>query len=837
MKNPHDIQTAAIPTPGAGALMQHVPVSIIARTLRNPRKHFDQGKLQELADSIKATGVHQAILLRPLPESRIADEQRLAIAEKRERAQYEIVCGERRWRATRLAGLAEIPAMIRAMSDADALRASVIENLQREDVTKLEEAEGYRELLDLGNTTAEKIAKDVGKSRTYVFNVLKILDACEAVREALRKGEIDFSRAQLLARIPGAQIQAQALEDITETDWKGDKPGYDECARIVRDKYMVRLDRAKFDITDASLIPAAGSCANCSKRAGANTELQKEMGSADICTDKPCHDAKSEAHTARIVQEAKDKGHTVIVGKEAAELQAQGYNEKLLGYRRLDAIEDSPGDHPLRKIIGDQMKAEGIQPVKIESPRRKGELVDALPNETVLRLLKIVDGQAKASEKVAKEALQFSESKKAQAEAKAKGKFEQAWRDALLDRAWNTLNAEQPPAFTMDVHRYIALRSVKSLGTDDAQAIADVLGMDRVGAHTALIEYAKETAHPDRLQLLCIMQGDIRTGPNHYTGAPANEGLMLVAGAVFQDRLQTVIKEVKTIAADKHLQKIAPVKPAAPKADLPLNPAARAGESRAKGKAKKSPAARASDVPKTTAAEASAAIAAALQDQESGAAVAAQGDEGAPVADAQAPIQGAAAAAQDDDAGPVAADAAQDLPPSSATAEVDQAATPDGQQSAPAQTATASDGQESADAGTGAANQSAASQAPTFAAGDLVRVKAGLKGPTGRPRKECGRVGVVRPGHLSLVVEFGAGVGQRAGFEAEELEPYTADPIVGKRVRVLSTGLMPARGEFMWREGQVLAVRADGWEIEFAGKPGTVAKTAIFGTEELESLA
>ncbi len=831
MINTHDTQTAAIPTPGAGALMQHVPVAIIARTLRNPRKHFDQGKLQELADSIKATGVHQAILLRPLPESRIADEQRLAIAEKRERAQYEIVCGERRWRATRLAGLAEIPAMIRAMSDADALRASVIENLQREDVTKLEEAEGYRELLDLGNTTAEKIAKDVGKSRTYVFNVLKILDACDAVREALRKGEIDFSRAQLLARIPGAQIQAQALEDITETDWKGDKPGYDECARIVRDKYMVRLDRAKFDIADASLIPAAGSCANCSKRAGANTELQKEMGSADICTDKPCHDAKSEAHTARIVQEAKDKGHTVIVGKEAAELQAQGYNEKLLGYRRLDAIEDSPGDHPLRKIIGDQMKAEGIQPVKIESPRRKGELVDALPNETVLRLLKIVDGQAKASEKVAKEALQFSEAKKAQAEAKAQAKFEQAWRDALLDRAWNTLNAEQPPAFSLDVHRYLALRSVKSLGTDDAQALADVLGFDRVGAHAALIEYAKETANPDFLQLLCIMQGDSRATHNPYNGTP-NEGLMLVAGAVLQERLPAVIKEVKIAAADKHLPKIAPVKPAAPKADLPLDPAARAGESRAKGKAKKSPAARASAEPKTTAAEASAAIAAALQDQESGAAAAAQGNEGAPVADAQAPIQGAAAAAQGDDAGPVAADAAQGLPPSSTAAEVDQAVTPDVQQSAPAQTATANDGQDSADAGTGAADQAATSQPLTFSNGDLVRVKAGLKGPTGRPRKECGRVGVVRPGHLSLVVEFGAGVGQRAGFEPEELEPYTADPIVHKRVRVLNL-----ESAYRWQEGTVTACTADGWQVEFSGKLGTVAKAAIFDTKELESLA
>ncbi|WP_313233402.1 hypothetical protein [Delftia acidovorans] len=89
-----------------------------------------------------------------------------------------------------------------------------------------------------------------------------------------------------------------------------------------------------------------------------------------------------------------------------------------------------------------------------------------------------------------------------------------------------------------------------------------------------------------------------------------------------------------------------------------------------------------------------------------------------------------------------------------------------------------------------------------------MRVKAGLKGPTGRPRKECGRVGVVRPDHLSLIVEFGAGVGQRASFQPEELEPYTADPIVEKRVRVLNPD-----SAYRWQEGTVTACTADGWQL------------------------
>lgn len=113
-----------------------------------------------------------------------------------------------------------------------------------------------------------------------------------------------------------------------------------------------------------------------------------------------------------------------------------------------------------------------------------------------------------------------------------------------------------------------------------------------------------------------------------------------------------------------------------------------------------------------------------------------------------------------------------------------------------------------------------------------MRIKAGLNGTTGRPHKECGRVGVVRLGDLSLIVEFGAGVGQRAGFEAEELEPYTADPIVGKRVRVLNPN-----SAYRWQDGTVAGLTAEGWKVEFSGKPGAAVKAEIFDTKELESLA
>lgn len=697
MTDTQDTVTQALPTPGAGERMDHVAISSIARSLTNPRKHFDPAELQELADSIAASGVHQPILLRPLPPHRLEDTHREARALKQPAPEYELVAGERRWRACQLAGVKQVPAMIRPMTDAQALEAQVIENLQREDVTELEEAEGYESLMKHSKLNADQVGAKIGKSRAYVYSRLKLLDLCQQAREALREGKIDFSRALLAARIPNEQLQIKAVEYMVKEDWQGDLPGYRECAKHVQKEFMLRLDTARFKITDTSLVPGAGSCMDCKKRTGAEPELFSDIDSADVCTDPKCFHEKSDAQTALLVRDAQDKGQNVITGAEAAELASDHYgNTKLKGYRRLDSTEDSPTDVPLRKIIGAQMEAEGIQPTKVEHPRKKGELIDVLPNETVLRLLKIVDGQAQASKEVAKEVRAFADDKKAKAKAKAVAKYERAWRDGLIDRTWTVITRNMGGLFTTELHRYLVLRTVRSLSSDDALAIADVLGLDRVGAHSALIQHAKDTLVPDQLHMLCIMQTDSRVNDYSYNDRVDNEGLMLVAGAVLQEQLQAAIKEAKAAAADEYLPKPEPVKSAAPKADIPLPPAAPAGGGVARGKTKntKKPAAQAGEAPKTSSAHASAQIAEALQGleaDESGAATAAQGNEGAPVAVAQAPITGADA--QGNVAAPVAADAAHGLPPSSEIEDNPTAQDDDEQQPADAQAAAADDGQ------------------------------------------------------------------------------------------------------------------------------------------------
>lgn len=618
----HDTTTP--PAPDASPQMAMVKVALIEESTTNPRKTFDATKLQELADSIKASGVHQPILLRPLPGHRVPE----TWGWRRQGAPlpaYELVAGARRLRACKLANVAEVPAMIRELTDAQALEIQVIENLQREDVTELEEAEGYEVLMRQGNLNADQVGAKIGKSRSYVYARLKVLDLCQQGRQALREGTIDFSRGLLIARIPDEALQIKALDFCTSPDWQGDMPGYRECARYVQDEFMLRLDKARFNVADATLVPDAGSCKDCTKRTGANPDLFADVKSADVCTSPACYHAKEQAHAALMVEQAQAKGITVIAGKEAQELHIGGYQPKLKGYKRLDSAEDSPTDQPLRKIIGAQMEAEGIKPVQIEHARKPGELIDALPNEVVLRLLKTVEGQAQATKAVAAEVKQFADSKKAKALEEATAQYEQAWRDSLVDEAWAEINGSKPVPFSKDVHRYVVAREINRLSQNDAAAIADILGLGKVAAHHAIGDYAKTTGDPELLHLLIIMQRDSRA--NHYAhNRPKNEGLMLVAGIVFDDGLDTLVERLQAEAREQYLPK--PVKAAAQKPASTPAPAAQAIPAREGAKGTKT---RGKTAPKTTKAEATAQIAAqltALEEQDQ--APTAQGNEGAP---------------------------------------------------------------------------------------------------------------------------------------------------------------------------------------------------------------
>lgn len=146
-----------------------------------PRKEFDSGALSELAESIAQHGVLQPLLLRPMVSGG-----------------YRIVAGERRWRASRMAGLQEVPAVVREMTDGEEMLFALIENLQREDLSPLEEAKGYQQLIEVQGMTQEQAAAAVGKSRPAVANALRLLNLPEDIQQMVERGEISAGHARTL---------------------------------------------------------------------------------------------------------------------------------------------------------------------------------------------------------------------------------------------------------------------------------------------------------------------------------------------------------------------------------------------------------------------------------------------------------------------------------------------------------------------------------------------------------------------------------------------------------------------------------------------------------------
>ncbi len=303
-----------------------LPLSAIVSSLTNPRKTFNPLKLQELADSIKASGVHQPILVRPLPASRVPDTGRGIT--------HEIISGERRYRACTLAGLAAIPAMIRTMTDSEVLEAQLIENCQRDDLTELEEAEGYDTLRQATGLSAEDVASKIGKSRSYVFGRLKLLDLSVECKQAMRDGQIDASRALLIARIPDTALQTKALHEATRQDHAGQVCSVRALSNWLLANVMLRLDRASFNPADSGLVVGVGNCTTCPKRTGANPDLFADVQGADICTDPVCYHAKEDAHRASVLATAEKRGMRLIDGDEAVDICNQ-YRPSLDGYSPL----------------------------------------------------------------------------------------------------------------------------------------------------------------------------------------------------------------------------------------------------------------------------------------------------------------------------------------------------------------------------------------------------------------------------------------------------------------------------------------------------------------------
>lgn len=178
-----------------------VPVSAIVPNRRQPRTVFDQLAVEELAESIRQVGVLQPLVVRPLSEG-----------------VYELIAGERRLRASKLAGLDSVPVVVRSADDQGVLELALIENLQREDISPLESARAYRRLIDEFGLTQESVAQRVGKSRVAVANTVRLLKLPDPILSALERGSLTEGHARALLGLPNAVVQVAVYEQVVEGD-------------------------------------------------------------------------------------------------------------------------------------------------------------------------------------------------------------------------------------------------------------------------------------------------------------------------------------------------------------------------------------------------------------------------------------------------------------------------------------------------------------------------------------------------------------------------------------------------------------------------------------------
>lgn len=400
---PAPIETVIISKPSFG----DIPLDCIRASKTNPRKIFDDGHLQDLASSIKTQGVAQPILVRPIEV--IEDI-----------TYFEIVAGERRFRASRIAGMPTVPAIVRELSDRQAYEIQVLENLQRVDLHPLEEAEGFEVMMSTYGDTADQLAEKIGKSRAYIYASLKLCALIPEARKSFYEGMLTKSTALLVARIPVKAMQVTCVKEIT-TGYNGAMSTRNAAQHIER-QYMLQLKKSNFKPSDPDLYPEAGSCTACPKRTGNQPEIFADVD-ADVCTDPICFKAKGTAHFIRIKEVATSKGQTVLSGADARRIMPNCYGE-LKGYVKLDEKNHDDKEYrTYRQILGKKKPSVAL----LENPHSEGfiEVVSAADIAPIMEELGIKSRKKTAAEEDA--------SKAREKEQAAKGKLEQEFRRQLFE--------------------------------------------------------------------------------------------------------------------------------------------------------------------------------------------------------------------------------------------------------------------------------------------------------------------------------------------------------------------------------------------------------------------
>lgn len=387
------VEGNAIPTAG----VQHldIPLDQIQESPFNPRKTFSHDGLVELAETIQLVGVMQPILVRPMPASGGCAPY------------FEIVFGHRRFRASKLAyssPSATIPAMVRELTDAQSARLQAIENLQREDLDPIEEAQGYADLVKTPGLNALDIGTEIGKSRTYVYNQIKLLKLCEVGKRLVRCKVLKTELAIEVARLTTEDLQLEALKYITNhadislqasEAWEEEPPehirmmSYREGRAMIEQRFKRHLKDALFGRSIMFLVPDRPDCNSCEERAGNIPDMNAKGERADICTNPGCFELKTQAHIAQVAEDARQLPGRVIDATEALAqslcvMWTDSLNDDCV-YIELDGGDDYRVDietDTVREALGKKLKPADV--VRIVHPKT-GVLIEAVHQDLLIK--------------------------------------------------------------------------------------------------------------------------------------------------------------------------------------------------------------------------------------------------------------------------------------------------------------------------------------------------------------------------------------------------------------------------------------------------------------------
>lgn len=404
-----------LPTP-AGKIV-YLPLKSLKESPTNPRKTF--AKMEELTASVKSSGLLVPLIVRSLEED-----------------VFEIVAGHRRYRAAKGAGLKEVPCDVRKLTDAQVTEIQITENLQRADLSDLEEAETYEALRDLHHYSVDQIATKIGVSKATIYSRLKLLALCPEARKALADGLLPASVGVPLARLPTHKLQASALKELKDR-WTYDAGlgakgviGAREAIDYIQREFCRTLKGAAFPTKDETLVPEAGACTTCPKNTATGTPglFEDLKGSGQTCTDVACFKLKQTAFWKRTAKKEEEKGATVLSQDEGAKLFQHG-EQVAYGSKYVELNEKNHAD-PKKRTWGellDLVPAEKAPP-RVVAPDRSLNPHRLVDREALVKQL----AEAKGLKWAEAELGRSSELKEEKAEEREKRQGAEQREEAML---------------------------------------------------------------------------------------------------------------------------------------------------------------------------------------------------------------------------------------------------------------------------------------------------------------------------------------------------------------------------------------------------------------------